>query len=120
MWTKLLKTKVLRNPGPNQYLCSAHFPGGKKTYNNIPTIFPSSTNAANNQTKTFSAASTSNSQVNTECKEVDNEKQNLFEQHNLSEQNNLSDCVESKSADTNSSQNFQEQVQVLQEKHDAL
>ena len=52
IWTELLKTKGLSNPGPNQYLWSAYFPGGKKTYdNNIPTIFPGSRNAANNQKK---------------------------------------------------------------------
>lgn len=48
IWTKLLKTKGLRNPGPNHYLRSAHFRRGKKTYdNNIPTVFPVSTNAVN-------------------------------------------------------------------------
>ena len=30
IWTELLKTKGLCNPGPNQYLCSAHFPRGQK------------------------------------------------------------------------------------------
>ena len=39
-WTKLLKTKGLCNPTNNHLVCSAHFPGGKKTYdNNMPTIF---------------------------------------------------------------------------------
>ena len=37
-WVKLLKTKGLRDIGPNYRVCSSHFPGGKKTYlNNIPT-----------------------------------------------------------------------------------
>ena len=37
-WVKLLKTKGLRDIGPNYRVCSSRFPGGKKTYlNNIPT-----------------------------------------------------------------------------------
>ena len=31
-WSKLLKTKGLCNPGGNNYMCSDHFPGGKKTH----------------------------------------------------------------------------------------
>ena len=44
-WSKLLKTKGLCNPGGNNYMCSDHFPGGKKkTYkNNIPTMLSSET-----------------------------------------------------------------------------
>ena len=38
-WIKLLKTKGLCNPNPFNVVCSAHFPGGKKTYeNNIPSL----------------------------------------------------------------------------------
>ena len=38
-WVKLFKTKGLCNPSDNHLLCSAHFPGGIRTYdNNIPTI----------------------------------------------------------------------------------
>ena len=33
-WSKLLKTKGLCNPDENNYVCSDHFPGGKKTYKN--------------------------------------------------------------------------------------
>ena len=43
-WVKLLKTRGLCNPGSNHKVCSAHIPGGKKTYkNNIPTILAAST-----------------------------------------------------------------------------
>ena len=43
-WSKLLKTKGLCNPGENNYVCSDHFPGGKKTYeNNIPAMLSSET-----------------------------------------------------------------------------
>ena len=43
-WSKLLKTKGLYNPGENNYVCSDHFPGGEKTYeNNIPTMLSSET-----------------------------------------------------------------------------
>ena len=43
-WSKLLKTKGLCNPGENNYVCSDHFPWGKKTYeNNIPTMLSSET-----------------------------------------------------------------------------
>ena len=31
-WSKLLKTKGLCNPGENNYVCSDHFPGGKKKH----------------------------------------------------------------------------------------
>ena len=38
-WLKLLKIKGLCNPGSNHQVSSAHFAGGKKTYeNNIPTV----------------------------------------------------------------------------------
>ena len=44
-WLKRLKTKGLCNIGPKYKICSAHFQGGKKTYeNNIPTIFTVNTN----------------------------------------------------------------------------
>ena len=39
MRLKLLKTKGLCNPNPFNVVCSAHFPGGKKTYeNNIQSL----------------------------------------------------------------------------------
>ena len=44
-WLKRLKTKGLCNIGPKYKVCSAHFQGGKKTFeNNIPTIFTVNTN----------------------------------------------------------------------------
>ena len=41
-WFKILKTKGLCNPSSNHTVCSLHFLGGKKTYeNNIPSVFSS-------------------------------------------------------------------------------
>ena len=40
---KILKAKGLSNPSENHVVCSAHFSGGKKTYdNNIPSVFDTS------------------------------------------------------------------------------
>ena len=42
-WTKILKAKGLSNPSQNHVVCSAHFSGGKTTYdNNIPSVFDTS------------------------------------------------------------------------------
>ena len=42
-WIKILKAKGLSNPSQNHVVCSAHFSGGKKTYdNNIPSVFDTS------------------------------------------------------------------------------
>ena len=39
-WVRVLETKGLHNPCPNQKVCSEHFPDGKKSYeNNVPTVF---------------------------------------------------------------------------------
>jgi hypothetical protein len=37
-WVKLLKAKGLCNPNLTHLVCSVHFPGGKKTYDNNPTV----------------------------------------------------------------------------------
>jgi hypothetical protein len=43
-WTKVLKIKGFCNPGTHNYVCSVHFSGGKKTYeNNIPKFLSSET-----------------------------------------------------------------------------
>ena len=42
-WTNILKAKGLSNPSQNHVVCSTHFSGGKKTYdNNIPSVFDTS------------------------------------------------------------------------------
>ena len=37
-WIKILKAEGLSNPSENHVVCSAHFSGGKKTYD-IPSVF---------------------------------------------------------------------------------
>ena len=53
-WVRVLKTKGLLNPLPNQKVCSEHFPIGKKTYeNNVPTVFQKQLNARSRKTPTI-------------------------------------------------------------------
>ena len=53
-WVRVLKTKGLLNPRPNQKVCSEHFPDGKKTYeNNVPTIFGAQSATRSRKTPTI-------------------------------------------------------------------
>ena len=86
-WFRVLKTKGLLNPLPNQKVCSEHFPNGKKTYeNNVPTIFGTQSTARSRKTPTIREF-TSDVQVVTSCN-TDSPKEQMCSE-TLPEQNSI-------------------------------
>ncbi len=134
-WIKLLKTKGLCNPDANHYVCSAHFPGGKKTYtNNIPTIFTLDTNlptkrrnilgvAADSNTNPEPSTSLSYSLANTTCVGTDTKSTEENSAEEISTTNSVV-IEETNQRDTNSTSteniNIQAKLQDLQAKYDTL
>ena len=102
-WLKLLKIKGFYNPGPNHQVCSAHFTGGKKTYeNNIPTVMMPETSQTVKREKVFER----------NFKEVAETMPNAME--SISSDHESRECMEPVA------ENLQEQLQLLQKKHDTL
>ena len=113
-WVKLLKTKGLCNLGSNHKVCSADFPGGKKTYkNNIPTILAASTYQRSRRTLVIH----------------DNILQNSSSDDEVTEYSNLELCpatlneksIEDAACDSdNIVDNLQKQIEALQSKNSSL